>query len=488
MRCADGRVKPAKRSPRRCLATGARALGSAAVLYALCTALVLAQVVPGSPAPESPPPAPGQPGPAAPPGVPTDKQGGQPSQGSQGPEKPKQKPAKPKKWYHAITRWVDPKEAPFIPVPYIGTDPNSGTTIGVIPTILVTDENDTIRKIIAPDIVHNPYFGWGVHGRIYDYTSPDEQWSAIGSIYERVQRAFDGEYQVGRLRNTNWSFNGSAIYDVDGTPRFYGLGNESQESSETVYTAQQYLLQGQIGYNFTHAWQLQYTLRFEGVDVLPGTLNSVPSIETRFPRALGEGMNKQLLNRLSVVYDTRDDTIIPTRGAEVIAYGGVASRDGIINNSLYTETGFDGRAFFSVLDKTVIAAHMALRYLLSAHDVPFWELSSLGGADTVIGGNQQLRGFGDGRFYDRDSFASSIEFRRNVMNFQAVATQVEIELAPFIDVGRVFDRSSTLPFEQLHKVYGLGFRGLARPYVVGFVDIGYGSEGAAVFTGINYPF
>ena len=483
-------MKLTRRSSRRCLATGARALGSAAIVSALCTALVLAQVVPGSPAmPVSPPPAPGQPGPAAPPGVPTEKEGGQQTQGSQqGPEKPKKKPAKPKKWYHAITRWVDPKEAPFIPVPYVGTDPNSGTTIGVIPTILVTDENDTIRKIIAPDIVHNPYFGWGVHGRIYDYTSPDEQWSAIGSIYERVQRAFDGEYQVGRLRNTNWSFNGSAIYDVDGTPRFYGVGNESQESSETVYTAQQYLVQAQIGYNFNHAWQLQYTARFEGVDVLPGTLASVPSIETRFPRALGEGMNKQLLNRVSVVYDTRDDIIIPSKGAQIIAYGGVASRDGIINNSLYTETGFDGRAFFSVLEKTVIAAHMALRYLLSAHDVPFWELSSLGGSDTVIGGNQPLRGFGDGRFYDRDSFSSSIEFRRNVMNFQAVATQVEIELAPFIDVGRVFDRSSTLPFEQLHKVYGVGFRGLARPYVVGFVDIGYGSEGAAVFTGINYPF
>jgi hypothetical protein len=445
--------------------------------------LLLAQVVPGSPTtPVSPPPAPGQPGPVAPAGVPSEKEGGQ------GPQQPHKKPAKPKKWYHALTRWVDPHEAPFIPVPYIGTDPNSGTTLGVIPTILVTDENDDIRKIIAPDIVHNPYFGWGVHGRIYNYTSPDEQWSAIGDIFERVQRSFDGEYQLGRLRNTNWSFNGSAIYNVDGTPHFYGIGNESPQINQTVYTAQQYLIQGQIGYNFNHAWQLQYTARFEGVDVLPGTLTSVPSIETRFPRALGEGMNKQLLNRLSVVYDTRDDIIIPSKGAELITYAGVASRDGILNDSLYTETGFDGRAFFPVQEKTVIAAHMSLRYLLSSHEVPFWALSSLGGDDAVIGGNQPLRGFGDGRFYDRDSFSSSVEFRRNVATFHAVATQVEIEVAPFVDVGRVFARSSDSPFEQLHKVYGVGFRGLARPYVVGFVDIGHGSEGTAVFTGINYPF
>jgi outer membrane protein assembly factor BamA len=355
---------------------------------------------------------------------------------------------------------------------------------------LVTDENDDIRKIIAPDLVHNPFFGWGAHGRIYNYTSPDEQWSIVSGIFERVEREFDGEYQLGRLRNTNWSFNGSAIYDVDGTPRFFGIGNESPAINETDYTAQQYLVQGQLGYNFNHTWQLQYTARFEDVDVLPGTLSSIASNQTRFANLLGEGTNKQVLNRLSVVYDTRDDIIIPSKGAQLVAYAGMASREGILNDSLYTETGFDGRAFFPfpALDKTVIAAHMALRYLLSANNVPFWALSSLGGADTVIGGAQPLRGFGDGRFYDRDSFSSSVEFRHVVATFQAVATQVEIELAPFIDAGRVFDQTSTLPFEQLHKVYGLGFRGLARPYVVGFVDIGYGSEGAAVFTGINYPF
>jgi hypothetical protein len=442
--------------------------------------LLLAQAVPS--ASPAPPPAPGQPGPVAPPGVPTEKE-------AAGPTQPKKKPPDtPKKWYDPITRWVDPHTAPFIPVPYIGTDPNSGTTLGVIPTILVTDENDDIRKIIAPDIVHNPYFGWGVHGRIYNYTSQDAQWSIVSGIFERVQREFDGEYQIGRLRETRWSFNGSAIYGVDGTPRFYGIGNESPASNETNYTAQSYLLQAQPGYNFTHALQLQYTARFEDVDVLPGTLSHVTSIETRFPTVLGEHTNKQVLNRVSLVYDTRDDIIIPSKGAELIAYGGMASNEGILNASLYSETGFDGRAFFPVLDKTVIATHMALRYLLTAHDVPFWALSSIGGADTVVGGAQPLRGYGDGRFYDRDSFSSSVEFRRNVATFHAVATQVEIELTPFVDVGRVFNRTSTLPFTQLHKVYGVGFRGLARPYVVGFVDIGYGNEGAAVFTGINYPF
>ncbi|HEY3850687.1 MAG TPA: BamA/TamA family outer membrane protein [Steroidobacteraceae bacterium] len=432
------------------------------------------EAVPPPAAPPLAPPPPGQAGP---------KEPGPPAKPDEA------KPGEPKRWYTPITRWLDPKTAPFLPVPEIAVDPDSGTTLGLIPTILVTDENDDIRKIIAPDLIHNPYFGWGVHGRIYSYDSQDEQWSIVTGIQERVEREFDGEYQIGRQRQDRWSFNGSLIYAVDGTPRFYGIGNESPAIHQTDYTAQSELLQLQPGYNLSHAWQIQYTARFQNVDVLPGTLANIATIGSRFTKVLGEGTNRNFLNRVSIVFDTRDDIIIPTKGAQLVAYGGMASRDGAFNDSLYTETGFDGRAFVPLQEaKAVIAMHMALRYLPTAHDVPFWALSSIGGPDTVIGGAQPLRGFGDARFYDRDSFSSSVEFRRNMVTFHAVATSVELELAPFIDVGRVFNRSSTLPFDQLHKVYGMGFRGIARPYVVGFVDIGYGSEGAAVFTGINYPF
>jgi len=434
-------------------------------------AVQLAQLVPGTPPPVPPqPPAPvGQPGPPAPgeaPGA----------------------PLKPKPWYTPITRWFDPTTAPFIPVPEIAVDPDAGTTLGVIPTILVTDENHDIRKIIAPDLIYNPYFGWGIHGRIYSYDSQDEQWSIVTGIKERVEREFDGEYQIGRTRQDRWSFNGSLIYEVDGTPRFYGIGNESPAINQTDYTAQYEVLQGQLGYNINHMWQIQYTARFQNVDVLPGTLAKIASIQTRFSRVLGEGDNREFLNRVSIIYDTRDDIIIPSKGEQFVVYGGIAARNGAFNDSLYTEAGFDGRAFIPVGSRMVLASHMGLRYLPDAHDVPFWALSSIGGADTVVGGQQPLRGFGDGRFYDRNSFSGSVELRRNMVTFNAVSTSVEIELAPFVDIGRVFDRTSTLPFEQLHKVYGLGFRGIARPFVVGYVDIGYGSEGAAVFTGLNYPF
>jgi outer membrane protein assembly factor BamA len=276
------------------------------------------------------------------------------------------------------------------------------------------------------------------------------------------------------------------VYDRDGTTRFYGIGNKTHERDQTNYTDQQEFGQLQIGLNFNHTWQLLYTLRLQSVDVLPGTLNGVPSIDARFPDLLGT--NREFLNRLSLVYDTRDDLTVPSRGMKWVLYVGAAAKNGLVNDSSYSEAGIDGRGVWPVAPATVLAAHMSLRYLPTVNDIPFWALSSVGGGQSVIGGEQQLRGFGAGRFYDRDSLSATVELRRKVFSFDAVTTLLDIEVAPFVDFGRVFSNSGVNPLGHVHEAAGVGFRGIARPYVVGYVDVGYGTEGAAVFTGLNYPF
>ncbi len=387
-----------------------------------------------------------------------------------------------------LSRWLNPSTAPFIPIPEIGVDPNSGTTLGLIPTWLKTDDNNDIRRIIAPDVLHNPYFGYGAHARIYAYDSTDEQWLVVAGIKERVERNVDAEYEVGRLRQDLWSVKYSLIYDRSGTPRFYGVGNESPAINETNYTDATSLGQVQVGLNLSHTWQLQYTAHLRGVDVSPGTLANIATIGSRFGRILGVGTNTEFLNRLTIIYDTRDNIIVPHRGMLWEVYGGLSSRRGLFNNSLYSETGVDGRGFWPIDPLTTVAMHLSLRYQLASHSVPFWALSSIGGDESDIGGPQPLRGFGQGRFYDHDAFSSSVELRRQVASFNAVSTRVDLEVTPFIDLGRVFTHSDTVPFTALHQVYGVGFRGVARPFVVGYVDIGHGSDGLAVFTGLNYPF
>jgi outer membrane protein assembly factor BamA len=385
-----------------------------------------------------------------------------------------------------LSRWLNPSTAPFIPVPEIGADPNGGTTLGILPVWLRTDEQDEIDRIIAPDLFHNSYFGWGMHARWYAYSSEDEQWSVVTGVAERVQRGLDLEYERGRARRERWSITGSLIADRDGTSRFYGIGNRTPESAETNYTTREEVARIRVGLNLSRIWQLAYTIRAREVDVQPGTLPGITSIEQSFGSAI-LGTGKDFLHRFSVVYDTRDDLTAPSRGMEWIGYGGAATSSSL-NDALYKEAGLDVRGFWPVFDDSVLAAHLALHYLLSDRDAPFWALSTLGGDRSDVGGEQPLRGFGAGRYTDRDAYSTTLELRHRVYSFNTLSTSVDIEVTPFVDTGRVFADSGTFPISHLHTVGGVGFRGIARPFVVGYVDVGYGSEGAAVFTGINYPF
>ncbi len=437
-------------------------------LLALACSASLAQ----TPAPTAPPPAP--PAPAAAPATPA-------AASTTTLAQPPAPAGSPGKWFD-VSRW------PLIPVPLVGVDPDSGVTLGILPTWLHTNDQHEITRIIAPDLLYNPDFGVGGHFRVFEYPSADEQWSVQGGIKQRVEREFDYEFEKGRLRDSNWSINTSLVFDRAGTPRFYGVGNRSADTDVTNYTANQLLAQVQVGYNFSHTWQLQYAMRARRMEITAGTLADVTSIQTRYPDVRGLGFSDEVLNQLAMVYDTRDDSTVPSRGGEWVAYAGVSGHSARVSDSVYTVTGVDGRNFFPILHDTIVATHVAVRYLPSGHKIPFFDLSSIGGDESDIGGEQPLRGFGQGRFVDRNSFSASVELRHRVFSFDAAASHVDLELTPFVDMGQVSSRMGADPFSALHKVVGIGVRGVARPSVVGYVDVGYGTEGIAVFTGIDYPF
>jgi outer membrane translocation and assembly module TamA len=368
-----------------------------------------------------------------------------------------------------------------IPVPLIDADPNTGLTVGLIPTWLQTDGAGNIRRIIAPDVNYNPDFGFGAHARLLSYPSDDTQWSIVAGGQARVEHLVDYEYQTGRLRSSDWTIDAGAVDDRDGSPRFYGIGNHSRLFEETNYTSEQRYLRAMLGLNLSHEWQLSLTLRARDMEVMPGTLATIPSIQVRYPGLDGLGSQEEFMQRLQLTYDDRDDPTVPRRGGAWTVYGAAAS-------GLYSAVGFDVRQLWTADGAGTIAAHAAARYMPGATDVPFWSLSSLGGDQSAPGESQPLRGYGTSRFCDRNSFVTNLEYRGRLLELDALSTHIEIELTPFVDIGDVFAHSRASPFHDLHRVAGLGIRGIARPNVVGYLDVGYGREGAAAFTGISYPF
>jgi Omp85 superfamily domain len=399
-------------------------------------------------------------------------------------EPPTNGPAEPTA---GAARWFNPATAPFIPIPEIDNEPQSGLTLGVIPTWLSTNDRDEIERIIAPDIIHSEYFGWGSRMRIFDYPSEDTQWSVVGGLKEHVEREFDAHYVTGQQRTDLLSWSVEAIYDRSGIPRFFGIGNQTLYRDQTSYVDDQSLLDLTVALNFTPSLQLSYRARLHYVDVLPGVLRGLPSIGTLYPGLKGIGTEHELQHTLMLTRDTRNSLVIPQSGARYIVYGGFVS--GAWNSSVsYTYFGGEARCYWPLASSVTLAWHAAARYMPAAGNAPFWALSSLGGESSVTDEREPLRNDGPDRYIDRNLFASGAELRTRVAAFNAFGTAVGLELAPFLDAGKVFATTGTSPVTQLHTAAGLGVRGVASPFIVGYVDVGYGHGRAAVFSGINYPF
>jgi hypothetical protein len=382
---------------------------------------------------------------------------------------------------------LDPTSWPFIPVPEIATDPNGGTTVGVLPVFLFTDTKHQISDIFAPDINWNTTLGAGGTFRYLSYPSEDTNWYAVFGAQQQIARKVDLDYQTGRTHQDLFTIEGRFFFERDPTDRFYGLGNKSSQGNETNYTTQQLYGMGSIGLNVTENLQVQFLERPRWVRIYDGAFNSLPSIFKLFPNQKGVNGGSEVLSQLMVQYDTRDSVDIPRSGGLYRVYGAIADR-ALGSSSSYTRFGYDLHKYLTVNPRITFAGHLFMEYEPAGNEMPFWAQARLGGDESILTDQETLRGYGAGRFVDNNLVVANVEMRTRVFDANLFGTHGTLEVAPFAEAGRVAHELAYNPVSQLHPVGGVGFRGIAEPFVVGFVDIGYGGEGAAIFSGINYPF
>jgi outer membrane protein assembly factor BamA len=367
-----------------------------------------------------------------------------------------------------------------VPVPEILTDPNEGNTYGILPVILLLDRNGRLEHIIADDVRYNKITGWFPAFRLFGYPSIDQRYYVMLRQSEKIDRDYVGEYEDNGLLDGAMNLFVNITYFRDSRLRFYGFGNETKEAGESNYTQRKFATRLRLGYwpveNFELAWQTrleQVSIRTGGVTDLPYTGDLYPGLDG----LQGSTVNGQ---GFTVAYDNRDSAVTTTQGTLGAAHVEIIDRS-LGSSESYVKYGFELRNFTPFRERFVLALHSVLDYLSDAGQAPFYERSSIGGV-------KSLRGFGDDRFVDANRFFSSVELRTRALRGQLFDVITELEVAPFMDAGEVFSKASTVPLDSLHYVGGVGFRGVVRPQVVGFVDIGYGSEGPAVFTGLDYPF
>lgn len=383
----------------------------------------------------------------------------------------------------------NPYDWPFtlIPVPEVATNPNGGVTYGVLLAFLFKDDQNQINSIFAPDINNNTALGAGGTVRYFAYPSADTEWYALAGAQQNIARTVDLSLSTGRQHERWWSFDGRIFFERDPTERFYGIGNDSRQGGESNYTTEQVYVKGLFGWNITKNLQLAAMLRPRFVRIQEGAFTTIPQTTTLYPHLKGINGGSEEYNELRLTYDDRDSIDIPREGGLALLYGGFTDRR-LMSSMSYTRFGGELRHYWSFAKRFTLAAHAYLQYSPAGNETPFFSLARLGGDDSLLYDQETLRGYGAGRYVDNNLAVGNIELRTRVFEADVFGTHGILELAPFIEAGEVMHKMSESPVSDLHPVGGIGFRAIAEPFVVGYVDVGWGGEGAAVFSGINYPF
>jgi hypothetical protein len=205
------------------------------------------------------------------------------------------------------------------------------------------------------------------------------------------------------------------------------------------------------------------------------------------------GWNNTL--RAGVAFDTRDFAPDPNSGVFVDSTGQWSAR-GFGSVANYVRWTTAARAYVSPFPKLadVVLAGRAL-YSIQSAGVPFFSMDTLamaGGTDdatdqTGLGGERTLRGYRQDRFIGPVAANANLEVRWTFARFPLLSQHFSLQIAPFVDTGRVFDRIA-LSFDDWKVAGGAGLRiGWNQSTIIMF-DFGVSREDTGFFVDFGMPF
>ncbi len=366
----------------------------------------------------------------------------------------------------------------YLPAP--SSDPNSGVTMGILPVFLFVNKKEEIEHILAPSITYNKIFKVNTTLRHYWFPRKHAQMFILASYAMETNRRFTFRYEDPYFLKDWFYFKCDATVQRDGSLRFYGLGPNSKDSARANYTLRNNHFQLLTGVNFWEKFRLILTNRFRIVDVVDGPIDALPQISSLSPRPKGVLESQSIFaQRLTLSYDSRNLPMAPTYGHTANLF---AEKAGPLGGDIHlARLGGEAKGFYPAFGTKLISGWRFLMEGELGEDTPFYEQSLLGGKDSH-------RGFGDARFIDRNKILFSLEERIHLYTLKAFNVNVNFELTPFFETGAVERNWNQTQIVDFHNVLGLGFRTIVKPNVVGIIDLGFSEEGTALFVGIDYPF
>jgi len=264
-----------------------------------------------------------------------------------------------------------------------------------------------------------------------------------------------------------------AKYVDAGKVSFFGIGNDSQKDNKTSFSYSPKFVDIEETISPVRWFAVGGGVAYLQIDTAEGENPTVPSIEEVFSPAQAPGLGLDptyVVGNLFAQIDTRQSPGYTTSGTYIRGdFFDYSDRD----NDPFDFRRFDGEInqFIPILRANQI---IALRALVSVTDVkdfnqvPFFLLPKLGGGE-------ELRGFPDFRFRDRNRLLLTAEYRWTPSKF--------MDMAIFYETGKVAARRADIDLEDLHDCYGIGAR-FHTPASTAFrIEVAHSKEGTRIIFG-----
>lgn len=194
--------------------------------------------------------------------------------------------------------------------------------------------------------------------------------------------------------------------------------------------------------------------------------------------SLGEG-NSGLLG-LMLRWDTRDDEILPRRGA--LHEWSYETAHNSLLGLLLPNLGFSRYTFtdirFIPLTPRLNLANRAVFEIMQGK-VPIDVMGDLGGLRRKLkglGGDESLRGYDTNRFIDQVRYFSNTELRYTLRSQRLLRQYLEWIGVAFVDLGRVWPDLKALTLAGMHLTGGGGVRAYWNEDFVASVESRFSAE------------
>ena len=378
---------------------------------------------------------------------------------------------------------INTTNGPIIPFPVVDSSKDLGPSFGFMPVIGIRGEKaGELKSVIAPSVTYNENLRTTLTYRHYIFPDEKRYFILRASKSERVERELMVYYYTPQLFSTKMRFSIEAKHWVTGKPSFYGYGINSKRGDKANYalniTGEEFILDipviKHLFINFNHSY---YSKRINRGPVNNGQLKEL------FPADYAEASERRAFNtnRFSLVYDDTDHPFLPKIGTYASA-SVLYSNKKLGSDYEYRTYAIQAKNYYNYKEegRFVTAAHWLLQFQ-RGETPPFYAMPQLGESTG-------LRMTGDGRFTDHGKFVFTIEERITLSRTPFMKFISETEIAPFLDVGTVFEKPTDFSARKLKYGPGISARLVIRPQLVATVDLAYGSEGTNAIIRVGYPF